>query len=287
MQPAILILQHWNRQQKVFLKNLEVLKSGMESNAVHDLRVAVKKLRAYLNLFRLLMIKGKHQPDISTTETFFRICGKYRDFDICLGVLRSLTESRFNSWFAWQQYLKTAMKMAGKRVVSAAKKYDPAALQLAGQELTRCLMQEDQQDLLQNIAAILQSRLMDIHTLLLKNEEQPHELRKELKELYYWLSIFPDGFIPMPPYLKKLDKILDELGIWQDYQVALKKARRYRKDFVAKTSPEFRVYLDLENLLSAKSQQLLSHLHSRLKDLQDKLNTTSHDHDIAAMNPQA
>jgi CHAD domain-containing protein len=286
MQPAILILQHWNRQQKVFLKNLEVLKSGIESDAVHDLRVAVKKLRAYLNLFRLLMKKGNRHPDFSTTETFFRICGKYRDFDICLGVLRSLSESRFNPWFAWQQYLKTAMKMAGKNVVSAAKKYDPAVLPLAGEEITRCLMKKDQQGLLQDISAILQSKLNHIHALLLKNEEQPHALRKELKELYYWLSILPEGFITMPPYLKKLDKILDELGTWQDYQVALKKARRYRKDFVAKTSPEFLLYLDLETLLSAKSQQLLSHLHSRLKDLLIKLNITSNAHDMAAVNRQ-
>jgi CHAD domain-containing protein len=262
-----LILLHWFRQKKIFLKNLEQIKSGIKGDAVHDLRVAVKKLRAYLNFFHQLSGNEVSGIKLIATETLFKTSGKYRDFDISLEVLQSLTETKFNPYISLKKYLGTALKIAGKNTMIAAKKYSPDELSRAYDTIGAHLLTQNQGLIEKNATRILHDRLNLIHSLAIKKDEEPHELRKELKEFYYWLSIMPEGFITAPPYLKKLDKILAQLGTWQDYQVTLKKARRFRKEFVVKKTSEYQVYLQLERKLPMLSNQILDNVQEQMQQL--------------------
>ena len=76
------ILKHWIKQQTVFLKNLEELKKQGKADTievVHDLRVATKKLRAYLKLLGILLEKKGYTTLFQKTEDLFNVVGKHRD----------------------------------------------------------------------------------------------------------------------------------------------------------------------------------------------------------------
>ena len=67
------IFNCWANEQKVFNKNLATLKKHPGKKAVHDLRVAVKKLRAVLELSLLIAEKPAIENALKETEQLFSI----------------------------------------------------------------------------------------------------------------------------------------------------------------------------------------------------------------------
>jgi CHAD domain-containing protein len=64
-----------------------------------------------------------------------------------------------------------------------------------------------------------------------------HEIRKILKDIYYWLTACP--YNPVNNLeIKKLDEILQDLGSWQDNFVFLEKLKKVRKEVLEKNSIE-------------------------------------------------
>ncbi len=64
-----------------------------------------------------------------------------------------------------------------------------------------------------------------------------------------------------------MDKVLDQLGSWQDHQVLLIRTKHFRKDFVAKKTQEHRSYKRLEEHLKGKSEKLLASANTNLQKL--------------------
>ena len=77
MPATFFILLHWKRQQRAFLQNLAKLNQQQETKAIHDLRVAIKKLRAYLKLMTLLVNDIDKETSFEKTEQLFDVLGKY------------------------------------------------------------------------------------------------------------------------------------------------------------------------------------------------------------------
>jgi len=50
MEGSNLILKNWLQQEKIFIDNLMLSRKRPTKISVHDLRVAVKKMRSYLRL---------------------------------------------------------------------------------------------------------------------------------------------------------------------------------------------------------------------------------------------
>src|SRR3989337_647011 len=101
--PAIFILLHWKRQQRVLLRNLAKLKGLQEVKAIHDLRVAIKKLRSYLKLLTILLNDGK-ETDFEKTEQLFSVLGKHRDIEMGLLLLQSLEKENKMTYAAFRMH---------------------------------------------------------------------------------------------------------------------------------------------------------------------------------------
>src|SRR4030095_4329144 len=83
------IVRHWQTELKVFDQNLLLLKEQLSPDAIHDLRVAVKKLRSYLKLWAILFNKKHEKDSFETTNQLFSILGKHRNIEISKGLLPS------------------------------------------------------------------------------------------------------------------------------------------------------------------------------------------------------
>ena len=87
------ILFHWSQEQKVFDKNLSILKKKPgKAKAILDLRVAVKKFTAYLHLYALLYpktgsLRGGVEQMLSNTSELYEIIGRHRDVEICIELI--------------------------------------------------------------------------------------------------------------------------------------------------------------------------------------------------------
>ena len=99
MPAANFILKDWIKQQTVFLQNLEELKKQEKAETVdlvHDLRVAIKKLRAYLKLLGVLLGKKGNTNLFQKTEDLFNVLGKHRDIEMALEGLKPVLPQSLN-----------------------------------------------------------------------------------------------------------------------------------------------------------------------------------------------
>src|ERR1051326_7925434 len=83
------LLRHWQTQVLVFQKNLSLLKGQMNVEAIHDLRVAIKKLRSYFKLYASLFKKKDTEKLFAGTKELFSVLGRHRNIEMSKQLLLS------------------------------------------------------------------------------------------------------------------------------------------------------------------------------------------------------
>ena len=257
MPATIFILLHWKRQQKVFLQNLSKLKEQKETDAVHDLRVAVKKMRSYLKLLAILLDEKGSEAGFEKMEQLFSILGKYRDIELGLLLLQSFEEENKITYTAFRFHLKIALQRTEAWVQNALSKYDEKELNDLTRQLGQSLKKNTHQQLLDKTGIILNKELKKLKQVTKHFSRQPHEARKRLKNIFYWISICPKDFLINSGDLKKLKKSLDLLGDWQDHEMLCNKIKHFRKDFVPDSREEYLLLKELEKNIAGKMETKL------------------------------
>lgn len=266
MPAGFFILLHWKRQQKVFLQNLAVLRQRHDAEAIHDLRVAVKKLRACLKLFHLLSVETGTAKSFEQTEQVFAVLGKHRDIAMGLLLLQEFEKANKITYTAFRFQLKTALQRTEIWVKDALRKYDEKEVA----DLTTTLQQRFKKtgvDKLPDKArTMLDREIKNLKQDAKHFSNEPHAMRKELKNIFYWISSFPKDMLMDAGRLKKLKKSLDELGDWQDLQMLYEKVRHFRKDFVPDARTEYILLKDLEKNIEDKMEVKLRKAETGFKE---------------------
>lgn len=248
-----LIYQYWKKEQQVFNDNLALLKKHNEKEAVHDLRVAVKKLRAIIELYVLLTKEPLWEYPLMEAEKLFTISGKQRDIEIALEVLEGLEKETGKKYPELKRHLQTPLAIAKKWTSIAVTEYKKKET-----EAIALLIKEDKSAAIHDELKYNLASLVTEHLAACKNYfKKPHKLRQYLKEIYYWIKMAPENWLSVTRYEKELHSALDDLGHWQDLDMFTIKARHFRKDYLPKTISEYELIKNLEHTISAKEVELL------------------------------
>jgi CHAD domain-containing protein len=250
------ILLNWKKEQKNFNQQLQLLHRKLDKDAVHELRVAVKKLRAYLEMY--IMIKEKNEEDgtwmrnlFTETEGLFTVSGRQRDIEICLEVLKTIQEERSLTFLSLLLYLKSLLKITKAWTNDAIHQYKRKELPRIALALKQDQESADAADVYEQISNIINNHV----ALLRPCFKKPHLLRKKLKLIHYWLQLLPVNKKYQPD---QLHKILDELGRWQDYQVLQTRVNHFRKDYLPKTFKENETLKELSVYCKETMKELLA-----------------------------
>ncbi len=266
MPATFFIILHWRRQQRVFLQNLAKLTQQQETKAIHDLRVAIKKLRAYLKLLVILINKMDSETGFEKTEQLFDVLGKHRDIEIGLSLLQLFEKENKITYTAFRFQLKTALQRTGIWTQNALNKYDGKELIALTKNIEQHLKEADKQKLLDKTATILNREIKRLKQDGKHFSDRPHEMRKALKNIFYWISICPKDFLINSDQLKKLKKTLDLLGDWRDHEMLHQKVKHFRKDFVPGGREEYLLLKELEKSIEHKMEELLRKAEERLQE---------------------
>ncbi len=112
------ILIYWRSELEVFNKNLLSLQEHINEEAIHDLRVAIKKLRSCFKLYSAL-IEKKHKKKIPAgIDSIFSILGKHRNIEMSKKLLLLLGGKNTAS-FKSDTRLSAISARPGRRIQSA------------------------------------------------------------------------------------------------------------------------------------------------------------------------
>lgn len=243
----------WEKEQKIIKKNLEILKKQQGKKPAHDIRVAVKKLRAALNLFYLLTDMRESEDLLKNTNQLYSVIGKQRDLDICIEIIETAEKETGNKYPDLKKFIRSLLSDARKWTRLEVKKYKRIELEETATFLKDNIKNFEPEDLKYKIKVIIVARLNYCRSLY----KIPHKLRQNLKELYYWIKMIPESIFPPFTSEKELVQLLDDFGNWQNLTVIEIKLKHYRKDYLPKTFPEYYLIKMLEVMVKEKMEVLL------------------------------
>ena len=259
------ILRHWKKQQQIFLYNLAILKKQINAEAIHDLRVAIKKLRSYFKLYVIICEQADWKSDFSETEKLFSILGKYRNVEMNYNLVESFAEENLAAYPSLQSHFIANLRIAAGWIKKIVDEYESDELKAFSEKLNSGLSKFTNEQIQDEIQKIIRGDLKKAIPHFKKLRENTHEVRKHLKDIFYWLELCPAEVIYSTPQRKKLHKILDGLGDWQDNEVLLIKVKHFRKDYIAKEADEYNDLKQLEKFIKNKKDDLLNVAEEKMK----------------------
>lgn len=266
--PAVnFILANWEEQKKIFFYNLNLLGKKPEPEAVHDLRIAVKKLRSYLRL--LEKVSGTEwKTPFTALDYLFKTLGTHRDVEMSLSLLKKHPYTQAETLLYFKQYLLAQHTLTRRWTKSAARKFNKDSFQSLNQLMASFSFFTNEE--LTFLIRQYSREKMDRAVKLARNfVAEAHEIRKLLKDLYYWIRMSPPEAQPPLQHVKKLEKLLATLGHSQDHFLFKEKLKLFRKDLVPGKHPPYEAIKKLEQKSTHRQNYFLSLAKNNFQFLED------------------
>jgi len=266
-----LILKNWLLQEKVFNESLFLSRKRPTKIAVHDLRVAVKKMRSYLRLKEELT-KDEWKESFSKISALFKSFGKLRDYDMSLTLIRKLERKEFLSFIYFKEYLSVNRSLTRKWVKQDSLKFNEQEPDVFNEQFD--FLPATHEEVCEKIIQLSALKIKKVKNLTKHFQKNAHEIRKQLKDLYYWLKICPKGLAEGFINMKVLDRILTYLGNWQDHVILKKKIKQYIQD-LPKRNEEKIMLKELEKKLVPTQKEILDRAIKKWDEIRNKKATKS------------
>ena len=214
------IINTLNKRFKKIDKHYQGLLKDFKLEEVHDFRVQMKKLRAFIRLFNAALPTGKQIKITAGIKSFYDIAGKIRNIQLHKQRVTSLCEEVFlNKPSLYLQDIEKEENRQRKKADKAAKKNSFKRLQ---KTLERQVNENFKAEPAKDFTLQKESRLYELLSLPVYSDETLHEIRKLLKDLLY-------NHIFIRPYLETfyfenfaaIGPLADKLGEFQDWFISV------------------------------------------------------------------
>lgn len=259
MEAGINLLGESKANERELIKNLSILRSQISSEAIHDTRVAIKKLRAYCNLLNEL---DKHSPknDLPQTKSLFDLLGKHREWDIILKNLQKSPDDLSELCPLFVSHIRQAKKQISNLIKNAFDVYNINEVEEMNKKVEEIIGTMTLLKISANSRNIIMQYVLNLKKLAVHFKKQPHEYRKLLKVIFYWINLFPPESIYSKKEVAHFNSFLDKLGKWHDFEVVSNKIKNYRKDYLSRSMDEYQTLKTIENDIKAKRDKLFYRL---------------------------
>ena len=235
-----LILQNWRQQKKNFTDNLLISRKRPTKVSVHELRVAVKKIRSYLRLKKEIS-GGDWKELFSTILALFKSFGKKSDFGMSITLTRQYERKEQLSVDNFRKWLNVNRALTRQWARQDAIKFNIQELDILDQQFNLVLTDKE---ICEKILECSIVKIKKAKTLSKHFQKNAHKIRKQLKDVHHWLKICPKDFTVNFIRMGALDQMLKSLGSWQDHYVLRRKINQYTKDLASNEEKEILKILD-------------------------------------------
>lgn len=223
LRAAILTLFETNKA--LVLAKLKVKRGPDQEDAVHDLRVATKKIRTVFRLVEFLAPdQFRQKKQLAGLRTLFRAAGVLRELQVDEGVLWLFEDLHLAFYRRLSQLLAAERKSAQPLYERERKAFDVHCLQAPEKLIRRILNEVTEEELLAKTQLLVQHRLLQMHDVMPRtyDPELVHKARIYLKEAMYLM-----GLLVQAGYARHLQSgLLDSAkaaaevaGDWHDREV--------------------------------------------------------------------
>lgn len=270
------LLDYYTKQCDLFVVNFNRALSDFDKEAIHDMRVAIKRIRAiFLLMERLFPGRYNATEEEGKLRELFRLSGRMRDAQVQQQLLSANTIHLGSTFGEYQAYLQKSEIKAIRKFKEFLKDFDAESELNQLKVKTGLLISEADPQLIRfQIIQFVDELFLkagQMHTDH-EHDENLHEIRRKLKQCHYLLSVISkeDDDLPhLNTTLKRLDKVNDLLGNWHDQLIAMEILDRFLEKFRKKEEAGENRYLLLRETLAENRYDLYSKV---LTYFSDKMN---------------
>ncbi|MGB3006349.1 MAG: CHAD domain-containing protein [Chitinophagaceae bacterium] len=266
-----ILYEHWKKEQKLFTDCLSKLKNRLSTKNIHDIRVAIKKLRAYYKLSSLVQSQPETEAYLNKTNTFFKILGRQREIEICIELTTRHEKESHHSFPFWRNQLIHLLKTTKGWTKQVLPQHNTKELSIIGLLLKQKINLTPGKIIEEKLESIINELLTENK----KIEKDPHTLRKRLKEVYYWIPLSDFEESTKTFHQTALHEILNDLGNWQDFEILLTRIKHFRKDYLSKAFEENRAIKEFEMSIKNKQKFLLQNATYKIRKWLKEINEKS------------
>ena len=266
-----LILKNWLQQEKVFNDNLILSRKRPTKISVHDLRVSVKKKRSYLRL-KQQFTGEEWKESFSKIAKLFKSFGRLRDYDMSLTLIRKFERKELLSFIFFKEYLSVNRSLTRKWAKQDSIKFNEPEPDIFTEQFK--LITGSNTEISERIIQLSTLKIKKVKNLAKHFPKNAHEIRKRLKDVYYWLKICPKVLAESFINMKVLDLTLNYLGRFQDHFILKKKIKQYIKD-LPKRNEEKKMFKSLDKKLETSQKEILNKAIKKWEEIGNKKATKS------------
>jgi len=261
------ILTYWAAELEVFNKNLLSLRERINEEATHDLRVAIKKIRACFKLYSVIL-KKKHKNGLPVgIASLFSILGKHRDIEMNKKLLLSFGGKNTAPLNPILVYLQLLQDQAGEYSRPCIQQFDAKKLETLTNEMETEFESLTNEQILSQTNETIDTSIRKVEDDLKHFKERSHLVRKQLKDIFYQSKMIHDKGMFTKRQLKTLDTILDNLGSVHDHEVLISNLKNFRKTILANTMKEYAMIKKIEARAKKRKDDLLEKAYNSTEDL--------------------
>lgn len=261
------ILTYWRTELEILNKNLLLLREQTSEKAIHDLRVAIKKLRSCFKMYSQLVKKKGRKELTAGIDSLFSILGKHRNVEMSKKLLVSFAGKNTAVVNPILVYLQLLQDQAGEYSRPAIKQFEPGKLEALTNQMETGLEDLNNEEILPKTKEIFDSSVEKVEDDLKHFEERSHLVRKQLKDIFYQSKILHGKGQFSKSQLKTLDTILDHLGNVHDHEVLISLLKTFRKTILSKGMKETTMIKKIEGRAKKKKNSLLEKAYNSIEEL--------------------
>lgn len=263
------VLGYLDMNEAVVKAKMKVLPSPDLEEAVHQLRVATKKLRTVFRLLGFASERGfRHKREIDALRTFFRAAGQLREMHVHAKVLEGFEQQHLAVYKRLQQLLSDEQRHATKLYEKAKKQFKASQLTQPISLARDWAWRLPKKELQAALNTMTLRRIREIE-LVMPSEYDPvliHKGRILLKEAMYLIGLlhaasFKEDF--SEELLENAKAAAELAGQWHDREAFSQwlKLQMRPGGPIKSTDPQYRLLL----------QDLQTQTKSLVKDFKDAL----------------
>ena len=246
-------------QFQLFKGNLMVTKASKDEEAIHQMRVAIKRIKTIQKLKKNISVSVEIPQYVNDAiKTAFRSAGKLRDLQIHMNLLHHFQKEIKTAFREFDEHLKNVATELNQLIDSTIHHIDFSG----NDELPLLPDKGYENDIIKECIDFVERKIIKIHQLILliQNEEKVHELRKQIKQLFFILQFLSEQIPDNLFYgyeMKPLKRLTDAIGNWNDLDFFGQRLERFIQQQQTGFAGKFPEYMILKYFTEHEKQKYL------------------------------
>lgn len=242
------IQKYYLTQLHIFEKDFAALKKDYDEEAIHKMRVSIKRLRAlFLFLEYIEPVQFNSKKELKLVRRIFKLTGKIRDVQIQKGIIGGIRDTLDLEVPDLLRYLQKNEQKAINEFRENIGGIIKKAPLIDSKKVTGLIKGlSDNQEVAIRTIRLLNEKISRIDLLRkdLENIRDVHEIRIHLKQIHYLFDFTQDYFsrklfLKMP--LKRLKRIETIYGEWHDRVNVISMLNLFFKETGRQEDPKYKL----------------------------------------------